>query len=87
MFFKFSLSNIIAHNKKWEKTLQTLLLRRVFKDRLKDVNALRVEVGGISDHYLVEAKLKIKTRHWGGKGEGEGMRVGDQCMGTRGARQ
>ena len=38
-----------------------MLMRRVFKNRVKDVNVLRGTKGCMNDHYLLEAELKDKS--------------------------
>ena len=43
------------------------------KERLLDVNVLRGVHGGMSDHFLVEGKLKVKYK-WEKRREGEGER-------------
>ena len=40
--------------------LDYVCIRSCYKDRLLDVNVFRAIAGGISDHYLVEAKMKVK---------------------------
>ena len=40
--------------------LDYVCVRVVDRERLIDVNVLRGAAGGMSDHYLVEIKLKIK---------------------------
>ena len=60
-----------------------VLISRSFEDRLRNLNALRGARGGMSDHYLVEAKLKVKTRYWRGRTEGGGMRGGVEVIKAR----
>ena len=49
-----------------------MLINKISKDRLIDVNAIRGAAGDMSDHHLVAAKLKTKTRFQGGRRESEG---------------
>ena len=54
-----------------KKLIYYVLISRLFENKLKDLNVLRGAAGVMSDHYFVEAKLKVVTKYWGG---GEGWR-------------
>ena len=43
-------------------SMNYVLINGGMRGRLLDVDVLRGEAGGLSDHYLVEAKLKVKGR-------------------------
>ena len=51
-----------------------LILRRVV-GRLLDVRVLRVEAGGMSDHLLVEGRMRVEQRCKGNKRLGGGRDV------------
>ena len=65
------------HVGEWNKEERTfvdiVLLSKLFMDRLKDADILRGTREGMSDHYLVEVKVKVKhlvlDRKERGKGE------------------
>ena len=50
-----------------------MLLPKRLRGRLLDVNVYRGEGGGISDHFLVEARLKV-VRGWRSSGRMERVR-------------
>ena len=66
----------MAHGAVVERAMMdvVLILRRVV-GRLLDVRVLRGEGGGMSDHLLVEGKLRVEPRWKGNKRVGAGRGV------------